>query len=123
MGLEFNLRQVGQEGWGGVNLTVHQVQDEAELIGGVEGVRHTHDERAVLKRRRDIETHFINCECRESAKKKEASVPAMCKSITTFKFLVNTRYSSGCKIRHFTFSWDLSDNNNLIHISECSSKC
>ena len=28
--------------------TVHQVQDEAELIRGVEGVGHAHDEGAVM---------------------------------------------------------------------------
>jgi hypothetical protein len=28
---------------------VHQVEDEAELVGRVEGVRHAHDEGAVLK--------------------------------------------------------------------------
>lgn len=37
---------------GGSHPTVHEVQDEAELVGGVEGVRHTHDERAVLRRER-----------------------------------------------------------------------
>lgn len=31
-------------------LTVHEVKDEAELVRRVEGVRHTHDERAVLAR-------------------------------------------------------------------------
>lgn len=31
-----------------VSLTVHEVEDEAELVGCVEGVRHAHDERAVL---------------------------------------------------------------------------
>lgn len=46
LGLQFNLGRGG-----GGHLTVHEVQDEAELIGGVEGVRHTHDERAVLQRR------------------------------------------------------------------------
>lgn len=33
---------------GPASLTVHEVEDEAELVGCVEGVRHTHDERAVL---------------------------------------------------------------------------
>lgn len=32
-------------GWG---LTVHEVEDEAELVGRVEGIGHAHDERAVL---------------------------------------------------------------------------
>ena len=29
---------------------VHQVEDEAELVGGVEGVGHTHDEGTVVTR-------------------------------------------------------------------------
>lgn len=33
----------------GGHLTVHQVQDEAQLVGGVEGVRHAHNEGAVLQ--------------------------------------------------------------------------
>lgn len=33
------------QGWG---LTVHEVKDEAELVGRVEGIGHAHDERAVL---------------------------------------------------------------------------
>lgn len=32
--------------------TVHEVQDETELVRGVEGIRHTHDEGAVLRRGR-----------------------------------------------------------------------
>ncbi len=49
LGLQFNL---AKGGGGGGHLTVHEVQDEAELIGGVEGIRHTHDEGAVLQRQR-----------------------------------------------------------------------
>lgn len=45
--LKVNLSQ-----WGTGGLTIHEVQDEAELVGGVEGVCHTHDEGAVLQRGR-----------------------------------------------------------------------
>lgn len=38
-----------QEIGGGAYPTVHEVQDEAELVGGVEGVRHADDEGAVLQ--------------------------------------------------------------------------
>ena len=30
-------------------LTIHQIQDETKLIWGMEGVRHTNNERAVLR--------------------------------------------------------------------------
>lgn len=36
----------------GGDLTVHQVQDEAQLVRGVEGVRHAHNEGAVLRERK-----------------------------------------------------------------------
>ncbi len=36
-------------------LTIHQVQDEAQFIRSVEGIRHTHYERAVLQGEKQIE--------------------------------------------------------------------
>ncbi len=36
-------------------LTIHQVQDEAQFIRSVEGIRHTHYERAVLQGEKEIE--------------------------------------------------------------------
>lgn len=45
-GVGRGLRALGvAQGWG---LTVHEVEDEAELVGRVEGIGHAHDERAVL---------------------------------------------------------------------------
>lgn len=42
----------------GGHPTVHEVQDEAQLVGGVEGVRHAHDERAVLQTQRVRESKY-----------------------------------------------------------------
>lgn len=39
--------------WGAGRLTIHEVQDEAELVRSVEGIGHTHDEGAVLQRGRE----------------------------------------------------------------------
>lgn len=44
--------QVNLSRWGPGGLTIHEVQDEAELVRSVEGICHTHDEGAVLQRGR-----------------------------------------------------------------------
>lgn len=38
--------------WGTHGLTIHEIQDEAELVRSMEGICHTHDERTVLQRGR-----------------------------------------------------------------------